>query len=1035
MKPLRLSMRAFGPYAGEQNLDFTVLGSATCFLIHGPTGAGKTSILDAICFALYGQSSGGERDPKRLRSDYADPGVPTEVVFDFGLGAETYRVSRSPEQERPKKSGTGTTTQQPKATLWRRTGAAPEEEGELLATQASRVTAEIERLLGFKSDQFTRVVMLPQGKFLKLLEADSRGREDILETLFQTEVYSRIEEALKERARQAKQALEAAELEHSHLLTDAGVASDADLEPLRAEHLAECARIAGELKALRTARTAADAELASARARVALVDERLAAGRQAVELERQAPEFESKTARVERARAALPIAEADRVAGLRKQESVDAARVKSDREKALADAVAAQASTRDALAREEARGPERQAAASAIASLSTLTDAVKSLEGARAKAADFARQIHAKQALLDKETKARARLEAELEILRASRDQAAMLAAQRDARAKIVQSVRRALRQASDVEQARKDLAKAESGVKSAGTVRQAAEKAVSSAGAAVTKVQAVWVAGQAGLIARALVDEEPCPVCGSVDHPKPARSKRRLTELGEVEDAQSVLKIAQEALADARAGESSARAKVQGLQKTIAALTRGDAGAGDTKGLKKSLKAAEADARASKEAAEQARVLGEKLATMRQGLADKQELLKAAADEVQALERSEAAEAARVMELEVQVPEALRPPGAVEKAIETARRRLDLLDAALTQAQAKADEASRVHAAAAEALASATAHATKAEQRAAQAVEDLAARITAAGFESEEAYREAKLEPPAISALAAEVERFRTALGAAKERAARAVKASPSTDVPDVAALDVRVQGLDADIERRSQEQGEATERLRRLVAIIDAIVALAVRRQRAQAEFGCVAHVADIVNGQNPHGITLHRYVLGALLDDVLVAASQRLRSMTSGRFDLERERAREDARRAAGLDLVVLDSYTGTSRPVNTLSGGEGFMASLALALGLADVVQSYAAGIRLETIFVDEGFGTLDEEAMDKALETLMKLAEGGRLVGIISHVAELRGRIDARLEVRPTEKGSEARFTVCNPHGSIRESESIGTGHV
>ena len=426
MKPLRLSMRAFGPYAGEQDLDFTVLGPASCFLIHGPTGAGKTSILDAICFALYGEASGGERDPKRLRSDHAEPGTLTEVVFDFSLGAESYRVSRSPEQERPKARGTGTTTQQPKATLWRRTGAAPEEEGEVLATQASRVTAEIERLLGFKSDQFTRVVMLPQGKFRKLLEADSRGREDILETLFQTEVYSRIEEALKERARQAKQALEAVESERVHFLQDAGVASEADLEPLRAERLAECARSRGELEALRTARTAADAELTAARARVALVEERLTAERQAADLERQAPEFDSKAARVERARAALPIAEADRVALLRKQESVDAARVKSDREKALADAVVAQASSRAGLEKEEGRGPERQAAASAIASLSTLTAAVKSLEGARAKAADFARRIREKQALVDQETQARARLEAELEALRATREQAAI---------------------------------------------------------------------------------------------------------------------------------------------------------------------------------------------------------------------------------------------------------------------------------------------------------------------------------------------------------------------------------------------------------------------------------------------------------------------------------------------------------------------------------------------------------------------------------------------------------------------------------
>jgi len=1017
MKPLRLVMRAFGPYAGEQTLDFTVLDSAACFLIHGPTGAGKTSILDAICFALYGQSSGGERDPKRLRSDYADPGVTTEVVFDFGLGTETYRVSRSPEQERPKARGTGTTTQQPKAHLWRRTGAGPEEEGEVLGTQASRVTAEIERLLGFQCDQFTRVVMLPQGKFLKLLEADSKGREEILETLFQTEVYRRIEEMLKERARDAKQALEAVESERVHHLEDAGVASEAELEPLQEERVADCARIAGELTVLRTARGAADAELTTARARASLVEERLEAERQVADLEEQVPAFEQKAARVERARAALPIAEAGRAAALRKQESLGARQAKTDREKDLATAVEAQASARDVLKKEDARGPERERAAGDIASLEALTGAVRSLDGARTKAADYASQVRARQGLLDREAKARARLEVELEGVRAVLDQATLLAGQIEARAKVVESARRALGQAVEVEQARKALSDAESSIKAAGAARQAAEKAASRAEAERKKIQAQWVAGQAGLLARALVADEPCPVCGSLEHPRPARSKRRLTEQEEVEAAQRALKDAQDALATATARESSARTKVQGLKKTIAALTRGDAGAGDTKGLKKSLKAAEADARASDGAAEQVRVLGEKLGKMREDVAAKQELLKAGAEELLALQRSEAGEAARVAELEGQVPEALRAPGAVEAAIEAARRRLDRLNTALADARAKADKASREHAAAVEALAAATKHAGDADERAARATGDFAARIAAAGFVSEEAYLDARLDPPAISALAGEVEGFTTARGAARDRAARAVQASPSTDVPDVAALDARVQELDASVEQKNREQGEATERLRRLMALVEALKALAARRERALADFHCVVHVSDIVNGQNAHGITLHRYVLGALLDDVLVAASQRLRTMTNGRFDLERERVREDARRAAGLDLVVLDGYTGTSRPVNTLSGGEGFMASLALALGLADVVQSYAAGIRLETIFVDEGFGSLDEEALDKALETLMKLGEGGRLVGIISHVPELRGRIDARLEVVPTEKGSVARFVM------------------
>jgi exonuclease SbcC len=926
---------------------------------------------------------------------------------------------RSPEQERPKARGEGTTTQQPKATLWRRTGAAADQEGEVLATQPSKVTAEIERLLGFRSDQFTRVVMLPQGKFRQLLQADSKEREAILERLFQTEVYRRIEDSLKERARAAKQALEEVEASRRHHLDDAGVEDEATLAPLRQDRAADCARIAGDLDALRTERAAADAELTAARTRAALVQERVDAERRLAALEQQAPATAQQALCVERARAALPIVEADRASALRKQELDEARAGKAAREQALAKAVQATSDAAAAFAREEATGPEREAAAREITSLENMNGAVVSLADARAKGGAWAARANATQASLDREREVSAKLEADIESTRLSSEQAAVLAGTRDQSRSLVDAAMRALDQAAAAEQTRKELARAERLFESSAAAREIAETNVARAEAARDKVQADWVAGQAGRLAKALIDDEPCPVCGSIEHPSPARSKRRITEHEDVQAAQEALKAAQGALADAKSEESAARAQAQELKKSVAALTKGAAKAGDAKALKKALKAAQDHAQAAEAAAQQARDLGATLITLRDDFAAKKVALDAAVEALQGFQRHEAAEAARVAELEGQVPGHLRSPAALDAAVVDARRGLDGLKAALETTRARAVAAAQAHATAVEALSAVTLAVERAGMQAASASEALAEKIAAAGFASEDAYRTARLEPAAIDTLAAEVERFTTSLGAARERAARAIQASPSVAVPDVAAIDARVQLLDASVGRKAHEQGEAAERLRRVDAIVAALQELAVRRQQAEADFRCVVHVSDVVNGQNPHGITLHRYVLGALLDDVLVAASLRLRAMTSGRFDLERERVRGDARRAAGLDLVVHDADTGTARPVNTLSGGEGFLASLALALGLADVVQAYAAGIRLETIFVDEGFGSLDEEALDKALETLMKLGEGGRLVGIISHVPELRTRIDARLEVVPSAsgKGSTARIVV------------------
>ncbi len=1023
MRPLRLVMRAFGPYAAEQSLDFTALGSAACFLIHGPTGAGKTSILDAICFALYGESSGGERDAKRLRSDYADARTATEVEFEFALGEARYRVTRSPEWERPKLRGDGMVTQAAKAGLWKLRDDGGE--AEPLAMQPSKVNAEIVRILGFERDQFAQVVMLPQGKFRELLQADSKGREAILEILFQTEVYRRFEETLKARARDAREQLQSLESERAHYLQDAGVQTESEVQPLLDGRVEERDRAAGELAALQGERGKADAELQLAVQRAALVRERLAAEQALEELACREPENQEAANRVARARRALPIVEVDAVAEARRREEQLAQKEMHDRQAAFAAAAAARDTAAVNLRREETREPERDKLRADLVTLSAVAAKVQELADARA-GADLLLSGCEKQeqAIRDLEDD-RTRQAESVEEARAAREVAAQLAAQVDPLAAVVESSERAVDQATKAEKARKDLEKAKSKVDEAAAARELAEQEAARAESDLRAIEVEWVAGQAGLLARTLQDLEPCPVCGSLEHPHPAGADHDLTDHEDVELARKALSAAQKSRSDALEAEAKARANVVALEEVVSAfggagvVGRRSLGEGvpPVTALKRQHNLALANLAAAQSAAAQLPQLAATLASLREGLSAIEQSLVSAKAALQEQRRRTDVELGRVAELERGIPEHLRSPGAVRSAAESAQSSLDLLVKSLTDARAARDQAAAAHAAAEQAVRAATEHAKTAADRAALALARLSAAISDAGFASEDDYRLARLTLAELDALAASVDRFNQDLAAARQRAARAVAASPSRALPDLASLEAIVRDLDAQLATRNAEIGELNERLRRLRDLAASLTSLADRLAKARTEFGCIAHVSDVVNGQNGKGMALQRYVLAALLDDVLVAASARFRTMSRGRFTLERDLSREDARRAGGLDLVVLDAHTGTSRPVNTLSGGEGFEASLSLALGLSDVVQSYAAGIRLDTIFVDEGFGSLDDEALDLALQTLMQLREGGRLVGIISHVAELRSRIDARLEVTPNAKGSTAAIVV------------------
>ena len=873
MRPLRVAMQAFGPYAGEQTLDFADLRGAGFFLITGPTGSGKTTVLDAMSFALYGVTSGGPeseggRSGASMRSDHADPQLLTRVVFDFALGEDLYRIQREPEQERPKLKGEGTTSHHQSATLWRLSdsgGGPPAEEGGPLATGWMKVSAKSEELLGFRSEQFRQVVMLPQGRFQKLLEADSKEREQILRALFDTGHYTAIELALKDAAKGLRDQAARVAAQRAEALRQAEADSSDDL----AERCAKLSVAAGEAAAHASTSESARDE----------AQERLQHGRDAA-------------ARLEE----LARAEQAATVVARREDEIDAAR--NELEAATRAATVVDVAEHALAARKEAASRGTTAAASEAERLRLSESSVK-----------------ATAVLRDQEDRAVEREAAATEALR----------------------LRSLTGVTSDLAAARTAARQTAAAADSARRAAAGIEAAWTAAGDALTAAEAATREAQAGLLACDLRDGQPCPVCGSTEHPLPASLAEEAPAAGRLDE----LRLA--------AGEAS-------------------------------------DAR------------------------------DAANRELREAESAEAAAAARLAERERAAHE-FTDPAELATAVAAAEARAAELDAALREATTLAHKAETAAATAATTAAAAAGELAKADAEASRARRELDTRLTAAGFPDEEAWTAARRRPGEMSGMrdlviAHEQESLRAA-----ERLRIARDAAEGVEPPDLGALEAEAAAA-ADLARDARTAAaELAAAAETAVRQLDRLGQLRREAEALDARYRVFGRLSDVANGDNARHLSFQRYVLGAFLDDVLVAASQRLHLMSKGRYRLERTERRFGGKAAAGLNLEVYDAWTGVARPVATLSGGETFMAALSLALGLAEVVQAHAGGIRLETVFVDEGFGSLDDESLDLAIGALMGLGEDGRLVGIISHVSELRERIDARLEVKAGKTGSLARFVV------------------
>ncbi|MFD4960341.1 AAA family ATPase [Microbacterium sp. NPDC058389] len=1000
MRLHRLELTGFGPFRETQTVDFEAFERDGIFLITGRTGAGKSSILDGVCFALYGSVPRYDSGDKRLRSDHCEPEDPTEVRLEFTVGDRRWRVTRAPDYQRPARRGGGLTTEPTRAELeelvggqWVGRAARPRDVGLLL-----------DEVLGLNAQQFQQVILLAQNRFSRFLLASGGERQSLLRALFGTRRYEEYTRELGERSKQAQHEVEALG-ERARTLLD------------QAERLVSTSDLgaAGEAAGTDDDTTAAGAE----------VPRDLAGRREAVERAVQRAEYRLDTATHQRAdaetaRAAAETAHAALVALAKSQGELIRARERLAALEAAADRIAAdRASLDDARAAEALRAPldaARRAAAAAAATAQAAT------------IADAAWHSAADDAGLDPAAELPALVEqltGDLAVWTAALAQEAALAGQEAERERAAAEVVRleadvlaldAQRAAVPAELARLDTELAETrehaallepararraeltdrlaaADEAAGLVatRQAAElghrDAVAAAADRAAHVAALLqrrLDGYAGELATHLVDGAACAVCGATEHPRPAvPADEPVTDelLAVAEASRDAAATAERAASDAaraardRHADATARAggeTVATLQNRLAATA------------------------AEVAAAEQAAVRRDTVASQRAQLA--------------ALDAE--AEASRTGLLE---------------ALGAARTRVAALTATIEAAGAVLAEARGTH----DTVAARVAHATAVRDAARAAVRareddaramvardaaqaDVDVRVTASPFADADAASAALRDAAVVSGLAARVAEHDAQLTATRARMlelelelAGAPEQLVDTATSQAAlstADQVRTAALESEHVARS-----LVGALRDLgLQIDDAYAGIGVRADEAAA----ITRLADTLAGRAPNTMKmdLETFVLAAELEEIVAAANMRLADMSSGRYRLQHTDARAARGAASGLGLEVLDGFTGQARPAQSLSGGETFLASLSLALGLAEVVTARAGGVRLDTLFVDEGFGSLDDDTLDLAMRTLDELRQGGRTVGVISHVAAMKEQLPAQLAVEATPQG-------------------------
>ena len=1026
MKPISLTIEAFGPYRDSVTLDFNELQNHSMFLISGPTGAGKTSILDAMVYALYGEPSGEVRKTDAIRSDFAEPQHMTRVDFSFAIGDAQYRVERLPKQLVAKKRGTGMREQNASATVYEM----KDGEWTVIATSAAAIRDTIQRIIGFRKDQFLQVVLLPQGEFRKLLVASTSEREELLHTLFRTELYRRLQDALKSAYDEAKSGIEENVTKQSALLQS--IPHDEEIPVLTIEHVRELLKdrephrdtlvverdkavdVVDQFNTLRNEwalYNQVQQSLIEATNKLDLVKER--------EKERS-----SLHEKVQFLTGLTPSYELYKQLGDKQAVLKTLKTALSDTKKSVEAATQHESKCTEDYEVLASHAETIQAKRTTLAQLRQQSEKFDEL----ALLNQELNILKSKLETQDRE-KSEAKLQAQHKLVADLEAELVEVRKQFQANSKALESIPHIQEQLSQLQRYSELLSekqKAQNDIDAKEGALATLDVSVKNSTVRLERLEHLMAEGRAFELVHLVVDNEPCPVCGSTEHPQLASKPELYPTKEEVEEARAVRdgalqkrasEIGQKEALSVRLHELDKQVKdqVSKLKSSIAdfsedtfdstqqdlssQMNRLTALRRDTEQLSGIITKNEHDLIEGKD----------KLAKLEIGHNELLNNLHDVAIQISSVQ-------AKIDGLSKILP--TTDLDAWHKQIESLETEINTYDEQLKLCKSSLDAAKEQLNAKRGRLEILFAQVQEETKNLDVLNKDYVESLQSISL-SEDDFIDALGDYKALDAFRTELHAFDEAFSTAQAVYDAALKHTQSVIEPSDTVSD---EVYDTAVEKRDNLVGSLAawdKETKHIETTLASLEELEKAMGEAREEITFLSRLNDLANGgeQGFKNVTFERYVLGAILDEVVYAANLRLQKMSRSRYSLERSDYTGGGRGKQGLDLAVMDAFTGQSRPANTLSGGETFLASMALALGLADVIQSYAGGIHMDTMFIDEGFGTLDPDTLELAMETLVQLQSSGRLIGMISHVPELKTRIPAHLEVTRGDDGSTAKFVI------------------